>query len=373
MAKRLFFLAVGALALTACTSEDVIEDVAGSRNVIKFENVVNKPSRADLTSKNLKKFNVYGFYTTPGDANTAEPVFIDVPVTRQDDGTWVCGETRHWVPDAKYYFYAYSCGDVTTLTQPDFGTISLNMNSGVTAAERPLVFTNYICDHTHQHDLIFASNTGATETDKFAGIIGKDKGQNDYVSLQFKHLLSKVKARFTSKFPSEYEVVISNVQIRNIRNTGTYNSNSTPGGWVSVSRPEGEQPYVTLLGSGATVKVKNELNAEKAQSFVDTNTAYVLPYVYSGSSDADGSSTNTWVNIYFKVELYLDSNKVMERILTGKFNPTWVEGCSYVYNVELSGDAVGLEAITFVTGTDESDEAILDWTTDETPVITIDK
>lgn len=370
MAKRLFYLAVGALAFTACTSEDVVEDVATSQNLIQFENVVSKPSRAtDLTTNNLSQFNVFGFYTMPSNPNVANEVFDDVTVTRQDDGKWTYTvEPRHWVKDAKYYFYAYSCGSVTKLdSDAGFGKFSLDMDPGLTAADRSLMINNYLCDHTHQHDLIYASNTGATESDKFAGIIGKDDN-NDPVSFQFKHILSKIKARFTSKFPSEYEVVIRNVSVRNIRNVGTYNSAS---GWSGVSRKEGEQPFVYLLNTSDAsinpIKFKNEKDAQGNQVFADTQTAYVLPYGYSGNEEA-----NTFVNIYFELDLYFGNEKVMTKILTGKFNPTWLEGYSYIYNVEVSGSTAGMDVITFTTATDSEGNIVTKWNEDDTPTISID-
>ncbi|MDE6308863.1 MAG: fimbrillin family protein, partial [Muribaculaceae bacterium] len=74
MKKHFFYLAAGAFALTACTSEDVIDDVQTTRNPIQFENVVNKMTRAtDLNTSNFKQFNVFGFYTVPGNG-TQYPV-----------------------------------------------------------------------------------------------------------------------------------------------------------------------------------------------------------------------------------------------------------------------------------------------------------
>ncbi|MDE7376882.1 MAG: fimbrillin family protein [Muribaculaceae bacterium] len=368
MAKRFIYLAVGALALTACTSEDVVEDVTASRNLIQFENVVNKPSRAaDLTTNNLRQFNVFGFYTMPENASVANEVFDDVTVTRQDGGNWTYEvDDRYWVKDAKYYFYAYSCGSVTKLSS-EYGKFSMNMAPGLTAADRSLMINDYLCDNTHQHDLIIASNTGATDTDAFAGILGKDKA-NDPVSFQFKHILSKVKARFTSKFSPEYEVVVKNVSIQNIRNVGTYNSAS---GWTKVERKAGEQPFVYLLNSGDVnvnpISFKNEKKADGTQAYGETQTAYVLPFGYSGNED-----DKTFVYINFELDLYFGADKVLTKVLTGKFNPNWIEGYSYIYNVEVSGSTTGMDVITFTTAQDADGNVVTKWNEDETPKIQID-
>lgn len=379
MSKHLFFLAAaGAIALTACTSEEVVDDVVSSRNVISFENVVNKPTRddsdvatsGDLTSKNLAKFNVFGYYTMPENPTVPNKIFDNVTVTRQPNGTWTYDNTpRYWVANGRYYFFAYSCGNVSKLDGA-YGSFSLNMDDNLTASDRgALKINGYICDNTHQHDLIYAANTGAVDGDPYAGILGKDKG-NQAVPLQFKHLLSKVSARFTTEFPNEYRVEISNVSIQNIRNTGDYND-----GWQNVTRLDGEFPFVTLLNTDDPtvnpISVENKL-VDGIQMFVDTNNAYVLPYKYDGS-DASEESANTWVSLNFEIDVYFNNELVMHKILTGKFNPQWNEGCSYVYNVKISGDTTGMEVITFTTGTDADGNVISAWNKDESPVITIDK
>lgn len=132
MVKRFFYLAVGALALTACTSEDVVDDVTtSSRNLIRFENVVNKPSRAatDITTQTLNQFNVFGFYVLPDAPTHAYEVFNNVPVTNPGSGMWGYDDkyARYWVPNANYYFYAYSCGSAAL--KDTYGNFSLDVDN----------------------------------------------------------------------------------------------------------------------------------------------------------------------------------------------------------------------------------------------------
>lgn len=379
MAKRLLFLAAGALALTACTSSDVIDDVASSRNVIQFENVVDKLTRAedpkDLTSGNLSQFSVFGYYTMPNSSTVANEVFDDIVVERLDNGTWTYNKNneesknRYWVKDAKYYFYAYSCGDVTKLNGK-FGKFKMDMSNGLMPSSRVLKIEDYLCDNTHQHDLIFASNTGATETDAFAGILGSDNN-NTAVAFQFKHLLSKVKARFTSKFPAEYEVEITDVSIQNIRSIGDYNPTT---GWQNVRRPEGEFPFVYLLNTSNPkinpISVSNKIENDK-QASCETETAFVIPYGYNGS-DGEGAA-NTWVYIKFTIKLLFNKVPVLTKELTGKFNPNWEAGFSYIYNVEVSGSTTNMDVITFTTTTNDKGEVVNSWNENDTPVIDIDQ
>lgn len=380
MAKRYLIFAAGAIALTACTSEEVVDDVAMSRNQIQFENVVNKLTRGDdLTSNGLKRFDVFGYYTMPPVSNEgdgegvqsststiAHDVFYDVTVSRGDDNIWGYDPkyARSWIPGAKYYFYAYSCGDVAKIDQDTYGTtFTLDMRDGLTPADRVLKINNYVCDNTHQHDLIYAYNVGTpTDDDKFPGIEGKDSG-NDAVSFEFKHILSKIKARFTTSFPAEYEVRIKNVSVVNIRNKGSYHPIT---GWQEVSRPEGETPKVYLLDTSKSditplsVWSKADENGLRKTS-VETNHAYVLPYGYNGSEGTQSEpSSSTYVYLNFEIEVYYNTNKVVSKILSGKFNPTWQEGYSYVYNVDIK-PSTSLQDIKFTTSTD----VLKDWSSEE--------
>lgn len=349
MKKHLFILAAGALALTACTSEDVVDDVASSRNQIQFENVVNKPTRADLTTENLRQFNVFGFYTMPDVPENAHAVFNNVAVTSPGTGVWSYSDAykRFWVPGAKYYFYAYSCGNDSKLSR-DFGTFSLDMETpSIDADNRVLEINEYLCDYSHQHDLIFASNTG---------MVGKETG-NQIVSFEFQHILSKIQAKFTSKFSPEYELVIKNVSVRGISNQGDFNFST---GWENVKRKDANSsPIVYLLktsttdgitqNAGSPLKVKNEKVVNEdgevtdEQASVSTLEAYVIPKIY-GDSETDK------VNLYFEVDLMYKGDYVIEgKPLTATFKPEWNKGCSYIYNVEISADALNMDAITFTT------------------------
>lgn len=366
--KHLLILAAGALALTACTSEDVVDDVATSRNLIQFENVVNKLSRAeDLETKTFKKFNVYGFYTMPGDDYVANKVFSNEAVTKQDNGSWVyTSEDRYWVPNAKYYFYAYSCGNTSKLDDK-FGSFSLNMNNDypegtpdedkLTAKDRCLIITDYICDNDHQHDLVFATNTG---TD-FGGIVGQTTG-NKTVPFEFNHILSKVKARFSTQFNKDYKVEIKNVTIQNIRNTGDYDPEN---GWLDVTRKAGT-PFVVLQAE--PISVKNEKDSEGNQVTVDSGEAYVIPCKY----DQDPTAGAT-VYINFEIEVYFGNSLVLSKILTGTFTPDWTAGYSYTYNVEISGSTTQMDVITFTTGTNALGDFV-EWKGDDgkNPSIKID-
>ncbi|MDE7388775.1 MAG: fimbrillin family protein [Muribaculaceae bacterium] len=310
MVKRLFYLAVGAMAFTACTSEDVVDDAVVSRNQIKFENVVSKLSRADIDNS-MSKFNVSGYYTLKGGA-VFNQVFDNTPVEK--DGTdWKVASSaeRYWVPGANYYFYAYSYGDGTT-------SLDATLN-----ASHELEIADFVCDNAN--DLVFAAN--------IAGIEGKETG-NAPVALQFKHILSKIKTNFISTFPSEYQVVVSNVKVSDVANKGSFNS-ADADYWKNVAAAESSS--FALLDGENTLSIQNAEGAKQADA---TGYAYVMPNKYTEN-----------ISVEFTIELYYNegdvSEKVMTRTLKGSFAPDWKQGYTYIYNIELNGSTTNMEVISF--------------------------
>lgn len=365
MKKHLFLLAAGALALTACTSEDVIDDVASTRNAIQFENVVNKMTRAKDLDNNFGMFHVFGFYTTPKNDKHANKVFDDVKVEYKD-GEWkyAADAVRYWIPDAKYYFYAYSCGSVSKLNS-NYGTFSLNTDNydadgnelDLYAKDRVLDIDKYLCDYTHQHDLIVASNTGG---DNFEGILGKESG-NSTVALQFKHILSKLRAKFTSSMSPEYTLVIKNVRVTDIYKYGDYSftqhwSKAFENGDENLEKsrayllntdgvgPEGMTPAQKAEITDAPLSVKNRTDKDAdgidVQEEVLTNTAYVIPLNYNGEE-------NVYLNI--DVELWYGKDLLISKTLKATLVPTWQEGYSYVYNIDIKPEDLELGKIEFTT------------------------
>lgn len=340
MKRNLFYFAAGVLALSACTSEDVVNDVARTRNVIGFENVVKKSSRADdITNSQFKQFYVFGYYNKG--ANVFSPVFENTLVTRlaTNDG-WsyydeATGEDyRHWIPGAKYHFFAYSVGNGAKLEQKVGGT---PLSDGTST----FGFEDFVCDAENQSDLIFAYNCGSDNT----GIEAMETGNTD-VSLNFAHILTKVNATFSSGFPKGYEVKISNVTISNIYDKGDflYQPGETATSPVYTWNAElgGGTGNVVLWAADAdplSVVFTNDASTNSEE----TNSAYVIPHKYNDPS----------VCINFSIEVIDNGNTIISKNLVGKFKPNWLPGYTYTYNIEVDGDAANLDIIGFSTAVDE--------------------
>lgn len=353
MKKSFLYLAAGALALTACTSEEVLDESSIHSNAIGFENVVSKQTRAtEITNGTFNEFGVFGYYVLDANPNHGILVFNNETVTRDGDGStnWTYNTPRYWVPEATYYFYAYSCGGIKL--GEDYGNFSMDVTKS-TQEDRAFKITNYICDNTHQHDLLFAKNEGPRKTD------------NSPVKFKFAHILTKIDAKFFSDLAPEYTIEISNVRISNIRNKGDYSSAEVK--WINQTRfntanpddekpipsvilPEGKEPLVACKGGKLTPAVGSTEEIEVPAKEPKTSCAFVMPYTYIDDTNV--------VTISFTATIKKDNDIVLSGLyMSGTWKPTWLMGYQYTYNIKIGGSTAGLNAIIFQTDA----EAIDDW------------
>lgn len=349
MKKSFLFLAVGALAFSACTSEEVV-DIGVHGNPIGFENAVMKQSRAgdnalsgDLTNANFDKFLVYGYYTTENQPNNPIQVFSGEPVTK-NNGIWDYTNKRYWVPKANYNFFAYSCGDVAL--NNIYGTVGLSLN--VAQSDRQMTISNYRCDQTHNHDLIVAQARNLIGQE----ISDDNQAPNPNVSLKFEHVLTKIDAVFTSEFSGEYDIVIKDVKIVNFRNIGSFSSNNTV--WTAERETNStgniipasiQLPFAGGFGAAnakQTDIVDGQEKVIREAKTASTGSVYVIPYSYSQND----------VQIEFSLDLYKGEEHVMGRNMVGTWSPKWEAGTYYTYNIRLTGTAANLQPIAFETAQD---------------------
>lgn len=335
MKKSFLFLAVCAAALTACTSEEVIEEGVQS-NAIGFQQVVNKPTRA-IDATNLNTFYVFGYYTKQNFESSPITVFSGDKVTKTGEkdgkGVWSYANSRYWVPDATYKFFAYSCenNEGALDEDADNGTAGMSFDNQGYAT---VGISDYICDNGHQHDLVFAKND--------AGIVGKQTGNED-VALTFSHILSKLKVKFVSKFPAGYDLKISAVNISNIYTTAdyalTYSTSGLTASWTTKGTATNN---ILNVKDGEVMTASAEIPASGDTEKVDavsamTSDAYVIPHEY----------TNTNVQVSFKVEFVNEGVTVMERVFNGTWKPNWEVGKAYLYTISIDGEDASLEKIEF--------------------------
>lgn len=323
MKKLLFATAAGLIMLTACTSEEVIDVSPTQGNVIGFKNVVYKNTRAvtgDLTSTSFDNFLAYGYYTKEG-MTTPIQIFNGVSVAKsknsKGEDEWKYNGVRYWVPNCTYHFYGYSCADIALASGK--GTPAMTLTNETSVDGRALSIMGYLCDGTHQHDLVCA------ESDH---ILAKDK-DNPQVSLGFEHALCKIKAVFTTDFSAGYQVKVSNVKITQFYNRGDYNVGTQV--WSNFKIEN--SPYINM-----PVDENNNIVTSAPNSAVETAEIFLIPTLYP--------STEV-VNLHFTIEVSKDGEVVLERSIIGSWAPQWENARIYKYNINITGSSAGIEPIVF--------------------------
>lgn len=297
-----------------------------------------------LTNDTFSKFMVYGGYT-PKDLTEYHTVFSGVAVSKEADDTWTYeGSSKYWKEEATYTFFAYSCEN-TALTK---GTPEL-ATSGSEAGTFKI--TDFVCNNEHQHDLIYAES---------GSITAKETG-NPTVSFSFKHMLSRVKAKFKSGFDPDFTIEISEVELRNIYDKADFSSQTSA--WSNQSRTvefnASEKKWtkipMTIEGTDNTIqaaKPGTEGSEAVAAKELTTQNCFVLPVAYSSNN----------VTLSFKISVKQGEDVIKSDYVMGNLQPTWSIGTSYTYNITVNGSAAGVEKIQFTV---DATNGIQEWT--ETP------
>lgn len=197
MKKGLLMLGAAAMMLASCTQNEVLE-VTESRAIGFNGTGIDNITRADITSADFSQFYVYGGYNT-------SDLFQGTEVNKQDGGNWQYTPTQYWkVGEWKFDAYAPKAEGAIT---PEW-----SYESGLTLAVNS--------DATHQNDVIYAAATASvTDSDSDGTLEGANQ-----VSLNFKHLLSKLAFKFTKDNQSlgAMTVTMSNFQVVGITTTGKW-------------------------------------------------------------------------------------------------------------------------------------------------------
>lgn len=332
MKKNVLMLGLAAIAFTACTNEEVTH--FAENRAIGFDTFVGKHTKADVTSASLKKFYVYGVYsgTSNSYASGTTTVFNNMPVSLKD-GAWKNEDARYWVADKYYKFAAYANGD-----EGNALTTSFN--------EAKLVITDY---EAETNDLIFATPTEVTAANQISN--------NQPIALTFNHLLSKVKFTFTSGFPKNYMMTISDLKIT-VPNKATYTEGTS---WDTAS----DNAEKTFTISAINDDYKGTTLSQSS------NEHYVIPQGNS-TLKATFKVTVTDGGGYNK-EATLEASLKSGDLSTGNAGiDTWVNGYAYNYKATIKTTDVDsdLKEITFNVDASNGVNAWQDVTSSTTPSTT---
>lgn len=340
MKKSLFFVALGALALTSC-SQDEVKQV--NQDAVEFSVVAENASRGTVTTtENIEAFNVTAFlqeeYDGPNGAYNANgKVFMDGMDVTKENGVWTPAVTKFWPTQGAVNFYSYA-------------PLSIADGVNFTAGSQTITYevpTN--CDE--QIDVLYAYNAGLTKAVK-------------NVAVNFRHALSQVVFR-AKNTKDDLEVEIVEVRVVNVKNSGTltmptigttkyYNADPFAGGldtetgadWGKWTLNETLKSYPAAMRNEAVVLTGASKSAESLSKVA--NPLLLMPQELNPATVSDNYMTFDGAFFAIKCKIYSieDGNKTLLWPTTEGYaevaipvtspdkvdgKPVWKQGKKYSY------------------------------------------
>ena len=284
MKKALILAAVAAVALSACSKNEIIPEVEESAPAISFGTYGPRSiTKADTTNYvsgteliNNAEFDVWGWYTPNGTSfngsnglqffGSSAPWYTVTYKTgggkdttgeanAYPDGAryWPTGDTPNWLS-----FYAYYPSNAGTITAPAAGLGAFSFTAESTAAKQvDFMVADVVKDQVY-------GATNATSGDARKGT----------VHLTFRHMLTKVQVKFKTTQAivddANTNIKVNSAKFGNINNTGTltssYDGTTFGTAWSAVS---GTAEYTIAVPA-------DNLTATAANSGSDANDVFLL-------------------------------------------------------------------------------------------------
>ncbi len=194
MKKKFLFVALSALALTACVNDETIEVNPG--DAVAFRATSGNATKSQITTTStISDFKVWGYYQNEAEKQSNVP-FMEAQQVNKNGDVWTYSPTRFWPESGTIDFYSVS---------PALDNASISGSSQ--KIENYTVSTNV----DEQIDLLYAVNKDCSKA---------DNGQSG-VQVNFRHALSQIV--FKAKSSNEAIVVdIKGVTLVKAKTTGTF-------------------------------------------------------------------------------------------------------------------------------------------------------
>ena len=236
--KKIILVALAAVGLAACATEDTIVTPKG--NAIAFGDAfVDNATKAIYgeDGKMVDSFQVWG--TVTGNNNTVL-IYDGADVNRKKANeadknygeAWYCDVVRYWTPSCSYAFTAIV--DATSVT-PANGSMPTAIN--------------YTADG--EKDLLYSTATATTTAAATPSVT------DGIVAFSMNHLLAKMYFDVTSTLESPYTIEVKSISVTGFQNKGIYTING--GTWAK----DGDVANLTLnFENGAKVFIPVEQTLE---------------------------------------------------------------------------------------------------------------
>ena len=320
--KKLFFFAIAALGLAACSNDEVVEinQSLEEANTINFRSYVSNLTRYSAPydmANYLASFKVTAFMH----GETTTPYINDVTyVANEDPATassvyFVDGSSastnkyrnEYYWPDGSldFYAYAYNASGASQINKVAYNIFQFTPNA---TAGSPT-----------QTDLIYATNQDVSKGDPTTGAGATG------VSLNFRHTASKVAVKvYNTSQTLKFEVDAWKIGYLDPTGTFTLSETSTAGSgtlafadWVAQYDPDGDGDYNEANNDGTTASISTEYSSTFTEKTIAKNTDIGSATVLDGdfivvpqaitaatayaSAVVDAKLNNTFVAVKLKI------------------------------------------------------------------------
>ena len=239
--KKIFLVALAAVGLAACATEDTIVTPQGQ--AIAFGDAFVDNSTKVIYEGNNK---VEGFYVW-GVVNDNVPIYAGAQVARNSKeygAAWdFVGEVpaRYWTPSCTYKFAAIANGNAKTVVNGLPTEISYTLNA------------------TDPADLIYGVVSAETNE---SGTPIEGVNTNGVVAFTMNHLLAKMYFTVTDNMGADYTVTPTSIKVTKAEKSGTYavGTTATNGTWTPGGDKTAELEFVN--GAQLIIPVAQELKVE---------------------------------------------------------------------------------------------------------------
>lgn len=321
--KHLFYLAAFAAICAACSNNEIM-DTAPPKKMKQIEmsgSFINNPTRGALTTQTLTKFAVWAWQNQGDDSHR---VFDGAVVRQQLNGSWQYDNTRYWIPDRTYRFFALasSKNDSQTLTFQSPAAVSAWNNISFTYTLGP--------NRPFDDDLVYATKVVTTPED----VSGMQP-----VDLTFNHVLSQLTFTIIDNTPPDHSLKVSNISYKGAKQGTCTLKSVQPGTAPAVSW--------AIPTSQITVPLSGGPNDNAFWTTHPANPIFVIPALIEDGVASNGT-LSLKAQLYDKENPADDEEPIMVKTLTGTISYNFVPGGSYHVKLTIGiGDMTSNKPIVF--------------------------
>ena len=324
MKTKFLFAALAAAAMTACSTDEVVDVNRG--NAISFRTSIDRAvTRTTVYSSTslMDNFKV----TAIGNSAT---YFDGLEVTKGEDNAWTTASTYYW-PNYNLDFYAYAPTDINSTSS---ATVS------IASGDNAQTISNFkpTSKVANQQDLVVA--------------VAKDQASSSSaVALNFKHALSQidVKALCTR---TDVQVKVLGVKLVNVANTGTFTfptATTSNDATINSQWAAGDATASYMSGvSTAVTLTKGETTT--AQSIMASDDHFLMiPQTLTAGSVSGSSITGAYISVLcqilvkqgneseYKAFFPSTSDASKYAFAAVPLSGTWEAGKKYTYTLSFGG------------------------------------